>query len=201
GRVMGDGRRAHPSELPQLVPGALPVRVHQVPLRLVAMSDTTPPVPLTLASRADQVFPTLTPEQIARVAAHGRVRRVQRGEVLIEAGEQDQRFFVVTAGHIEVVRPSGATEDLVTVHRRGQFTGEANMISGRRGLLRMRAGESSEVIELDREQLLALVQTDSELSDILMRAFILRRVELIAYGFGDAVLLGSSHAPGTLRIK
>ena len=163
------------------------------------MTDRTPPAPLT--SRLDHVFPTLTPEQIARIAAHGRVRRVQRGEMLIEAGEQDQRFFVVTAGHIEVVRPSGATEDLVTVHRRGQFTGEANMISGRRGLLRMRAGESSEVIELDREQLLALVQTDSELSDILMRAFILRRVELIAYGFGDAVLLGSSHAPGTLRIK
>jgi hypothetical protein len=55
------------------------------------------------------------------------------------------------------------------------------------GLAQIRAGEAGEVIEVEREHLLALVQTDSELSDILMRAFILRRVELIAQGFGDVV--------------
>src|SRR3989475_6876662 len=65
----------------------------------------------------------------------------------------------------------------------------------------MRAGEAGEVIELDREQLLMLVQIDSELSEILMRAFILRRVEMIAHEFGDVVLVGSTHAPGTLRVK
>ena len=165
------------------------------------MSDTTPPVPLTLASRADQVFPTLTPEQIARVAAHGHVRRVEHGEVLLEPGDQNARFFVVTAGHIEVVKPSGDTEEPVTIHRRGQFTGEVSMLSRRRGFVRMRAGEAGEVIELDREQLLMLVQIDSELSEILMRAFILRRVEMIAHEFGDVVLVGSTHAPGTLRVK
>ena len=165
------------------------------------MSDTTPPVPLTLASRADQVFPTLTPEQIARVAAHGHVRRVEHGEVLLEPGDQNPRFFVVTAGHIEVVKPSGDTEEPVTIHRRGQFTGEVSMLSRRRGFVRMRAGEAGEVIELDREQLLMLVQIDSELSEILMRAFILRRVEMIAHEFGDVVLVGSTHAPGTLRVK
>ena len=165
------------------------------------MSDTTPPVPLTLASRADQVFPTLTPEQIARVAAHGHVRRVEHGEVLLEPGDQNPRVFVVTAGHIEVVKPSGDTEEPVTIHRRGQFTGEVSMLSRRRGFVRMRAGEAGEVIELDREQLLMLVQIDSELSEILMRAFILRRVEMIAHEFGDVVLVGSTHAPGTLRVK
>ena len=165
------------------------------------MSDTTPPVPLTLASRADQVFPTLTPEQIARVAAHGHVRRVEHGEVLLEPGDQNPRFFVVTAGHIEVVKPSGDTEEPVTIHRRGQFTGEVSMLSRRRGFVRMRAGKAGEVIELDREQLLMLVQIDSELSEILMRAFILRRVEMIAHEFGDVVLVGSTHAPGTLRVK
>jgi thioredoxin reductase (NADPH) len=165
------------------------------------MTDITPPVPLTLASRVDQVFPTLTSEQIARVAAHGHVRRVQRGEVLLEPGDPNPRFFVVTAGHIEVVKPSDATEEPVTIHRRGQFTGEVSMLSRRRGFVRMRAGEAGEVIELDREQLLTLVQVDSELSEILMRAFILRRVEMIAHGFGDVVLVGSTHAPGTLRVK
>ena len=89
----------------------------------------------------------------------------------------------------------------MAVLRPGQFTGEVTMLSGRRGLVRMRAGEAGAVIEVEREHLLALVQTDSELSEIFMRAFILRRVELIAHGFGDVVLVGSSHSAGTLRIK
>ena len=44
---------------------------------------------------------------------------------------------------------------------------------------------------MDREHLLALVQTDAELSEILMRAFILRRAELIARGLGDVIVIGS----------
>jgi thioredoxin reductase (NADPH) len=110
-------------------------------------------------------------------------------------------FFVVTRGQVEIVRPSGTTETVVAVHGPGQFTGEVNMLSGRRALLGARASESGEVIELEREHVLALVQTDAEISDILMRAFILRRVELIAHGFGDVVLVGSNHCAGTLGVK
>ena len=165
------------------------------------MTDPYLPVPLTLAARVDQVFPTLTPAQIARVAAHGQVRHVQPGEVLIEAGDQVVPFFVVTAGQVDIVQPYGTTETLVAVHRPGQFTGEVNMLSGRRTLVRARASASGEVIQLDRDHLLALVQTDGELSEIFLRAFLLRRVELIAHGIGDVVLVGSSHSPGTLRVK
>jgi len=147
------------------------------------------------------MFPTLTPAQVKRIAAHGKQRSIRSGEVLIEAGARVVPFFVVTAGRVEVVRPSGSTETLVAVHGPGQFTGEVNMLSGRPALVRSRTIESGEVIELDREQLLALVQTDSELSELIMRAFILRRVELIARGFGNVVLLGSNHCAGTLRVK
>src|SRR5207249_2843313 len=75
------------------------------------------------------------------------------------------------------------------------------MLAGRRAMVQIQVREAGELIQLEREQLLGLVQTDSELSEIIMRAFILRRVELIARGYGDAVLLGSTHSPGTLRIK
>jgi thioredoxin reductase (NADPH) len=165
------------------------------------MTDIAPTVLALHGSRQEHIFPTLTAAQIARVAAHGHSRRVQRGEVLVEAGEPIVPFFVVTAGHLEIVRPTGAAEELITVHGPGGFTGEVNMLSGRRSLARARATEPGEVIELDRERLLALVQTDAELSEILMRAFILRRVELIAHGFGDVVLVGSAHCSGTLRVK
>ncbi|MFH0344577.1 MAG: FAD-dependent oxidoreductase [Chromatiales bacterium] len=165
------------------------------------MTDTALPSPLTLSSGGERVFPTLTPAQVKRIAVHGQVRPIRPGEVLVEAGEQVVPFFVVTAGRIEIVRPSGNAETLVAVHGPGQFTGEVNMLSGRPALVRARASESGEVIELDHEHLLALVQTDSELSELIMRAFILRRVELIAHGLGDVAVLGSNHCSGTLRVK
>src|SRR6266850_4001573 len=165
------------------------------------MPETPSPPPLTSEPGTDKLFPTLTPAQVARVSAHGSVRQIRPGEVLFEAGDLGVSFFVVTAGRVELVRPSGTGETPIRALGPGQFTGEAYLLSGRRPLVRALAAESGEVVELTRAHLLALVQTDTELSEILMRAFILRRVELIARGFGDVVLLGSAHSPGTLRIK
>lgn len=165
------------------------------------MTNMTLPAPLTSA-RQEQMFPTLNPAQIERITAHGAVRGVRRGDVLVEAGAQHPPFFVVVSGSLEVVRPNEkGDEELVAVHSPGQFSGEVNMLSGRRGLLRLRARADGDVIQVGRDELLSLVQTDSELSEILMRAFILRRVELIAHGFGDVVFVGSVHCSGTLRIK
>ena len=164
------------------------------------MSAPTP-IPLTLAPREEQVFPKLTAEQIARVAAHGRRRRVQAGEVLIKAGQQHFPFFVVTEGQLEGVSSTGMTEELIRTLDVGQFTGELNLLTGRRGLATIRVTKPGEVIEVKRDDLLALIQTDAELSEIFMKAFILRRVELIDRGFGDVVLLGSSYSAETLRIQ
>ncbi|HZC49561.1 MAG TPA: FAD-dependent oxidoreductase [Nitrososphaeraceae archaeon] len=164
------------------------------------MSNTRRGLPLT-SSRIEKIFPKLTPAQIDRIAAHGRIRSVQPGEVLIEQGDTSVPFFVVITGEVEIVRPFDAYETLVTVHGSSEFTGEVNMLSGRRSFFRARATKPGKVIELDHQQMLTLVQTDAELSDILMRAFILRRVELIAAGVGDIILIGSTHSASTLRIK
>jgi len=147
------------------------------------------------------MYPTLTPSQISRIAAIGRVRNVTAGEVLVEAGERTSRLFVVITGLIQIVQFVDGQERIVATFEPGMFTGEATMLSGRRGIAQIRAGESGEVIEVDRESLLTLVQADSELSDILIRAFILRRVQLIAQGISDVLLAGSIHCAGTLRIK
>ena len=164
------------------------------------MSDERRGLPLT-SSRIEKIFPKLTPAQISRIASYGHTRSVQPGEVLIEQGDTSMPFFVVITGEIEIVRPFGAHETLITIHGNSEFTGDVNMLSGRRSLVRARASRQSELIELDHKDLRRLVQTDAELSDILMRAFILRRVEVIAAGVGDIVLVGSTHSAGTLRIK
>jgi len=129
------------------------------------------------------------------------MRAIQPGEVLVEQGDSAVPFFVVVSGEIEIVRPSGAAETLITIHGPGEFTGEVNMLSGRRTLVRMRATKPGKVIELDRQHMMALIQTDAEIGEILTRAFILRRAELIDAGVGDIVLIGSTNSASTLRIK
>src|SRR5258705_360279 len=166
------------------------------------MSDnkqTTPP--LLPGAKPDEMFPALTLAQQARVAAHGRVRQVEGDETVVEANAEPTKFFVVVTGQLNLLRVSEDREEVLAVCRPGMFTGELNVLSGRRALLRIQTAEASELIEIDREALVALIQTDSELSDIFLRAFILRRLELVARGIGDLVLICSSHALDTLRIK
>lgn len=149
----------------------------------------------------DHVFPTLPPSQVERLRRYGQARHVSRGDILLEPGTSDPHCFVVVTGLIEIVRETRETETLIHTHGPGQFTGEANMLSGRRALVRIRARENSELIDIDRPQLLRLVQTDTEIGEIVTRAFILRRAELIGRGYGDAVLVGSRHCAGTLRVR
>jgi thioredoxin reductase (NADPH) len=164
------------------------------------MSNTRRGLPIT-SSRIEKIFPKLTPAQLSRIAARGHIRSMEGGEVLYEQGHRSAPFFVVISGEVEVVRPSIPVETLVTVYEPGQFTGEVGTLSGRPTLFRVRAAKPGKVIELDRQQMLTLIQTDPELSEILMRAFILRRVELIAAGVGDVVLIGSTYSASTHRIK
>ena len=155
----------------------------------------------TAMDRAAQMFPQLTPAQIDRISRIGHRRDVHAGELFFDVGDQNTRFFVVLAGTIDIVRPIGQREEPVTVHHPGEFTGEINMLSARRSLVRARTPSDGAVIAVERDDLRALVQRDSELSEILMRAFILRRVALMAQDSNDMVLLGSRHSGSTQRIR
>ena len=167
----------------------------------IEMSSPGPITPEPAAERSELAFPTLTPEQVARLESHGHPRSVESGEILVEAGQQTSSFFLVRTGQIDVIQPGADGERVVASFRAGQFTGEINMLSGRRGLGTLRAAMPTEVIEIGRKDLLTLIQTDVQLGEILMRAFILRRVQLIEQGVGGVVVAGSAFCQGTMRVK
>ena len=148
----------------------------------------------------DRMFPVLSPAQIERIAARGKRRRVEPGEVLIRPGERSPHFFVVAQGEVEIVAADGS-EGLIVALGTGMFTGEVSLLSGRSAMVRIQARETVEVIEVDHDRLMALLQGDAELGELLLRAFILRRTELVAKRVSDVVLVGSNHSPGTLRVK
>src|SRR5207248_3137005 len=84
-------------------------------------------------------------------------------DVLINVGDRVVPFFVVISGELQVLRPTGGAESVIVAHHHGQFSGEGNMITGRRALARVRVSEPGELLELDRDQLLTIVQNDAEI--------------------------------------
>jgi thioredoxin reductase (NADPH) len=148
-----------------------------------------------------QAFPALTPAQTDRIRQIAKVRKVVASEILFEPGDTNVPFFVLLSGAMEIIMPGLNGESLIATHGPGEFTGELTMISGRKCLVRGRVTEPGEFLELGGECLRTLIARDAELSEILMKAFILRRVELINSGQGTLVLLGSRHSAQTLRLR
>jgi thioredoxin reductase (NADPH) len=154
-----------------------------------------------LSAPREEVFPSFTDAQIARVDRYGHRRSVAAGEILIEQGEPTMAFFVIVSGEIQATSPSEADKVVATLSGRGQFNGEINTLSGRRAMFRIRASMAGELIQLDRQQMQSLVQADAEIGEIVMRAFIWRRVGFARAGVGDVALIGSVHSSDTLRLK
>ena len=151
--------------------------------------------------RRPQIFPKLNDAQLQRIARYGEQRHARVGEILYDQGTSALGIHVVLSGAVEIVRPGILGEEQITVQRAGEFTGELNVLAGRRSLVTARMIEDGDVLVLDSHGLRRLIQEDSEISELLMRAFILRRVALIAGGSGDATLIGSTHSAATLRIQ
>lgn len=145
-------------------------------------------------AREHQMFPTFTGSQIAiaRRFAGGPEQRFAPGETLYEIGAIDAPAWLVIAGTIEVVRRDGLSgEALVTVHHAGQFSGEVSQLDGRPSIAAGRAGpEGCTALPFDAAHLRALVIGSAELGETIMRALILRRVNLIDEGGSGTILIG-----------
>ena len=161
---------------------------------------STWPVPSALQS-GTQMFPTLTQAQITRVQPYGTLRKTEEGDILFRPGDTTIPFFILISGKLDILQPIFDGERLVTTHGPGAFTGELNMISRQPSLVLGKVSEPGEFLELTPDGMRLLIARDAELSEILMRAFILRRLELVNQKLGDVILLGSRHSADTLRLR
>ena len=147
------------------------------------------------------MFPHLDDSHIERLQPFAGSRHFAAGETIFEQGDANHGVFVVLEGTLEIIGVSGSEETVLRVLNPGTFTGEVNQLSGRRSLVKCRASQESSLLEIERPNLQRMLQTDTELGELFLRAFLLRRVYLISHSVGDALLVGSSHSPDTLRLR
>lgn len=152
--------------------------------------------------RKEQMFPKLSPAMVQRIAAYGQEEFVPAGTMLFQRGQRGADFFLVLQGVIEVFElDKEGQPNVFTIHGARQFSGEMNLFNQRSVLASGRAACDSRVVRVRQDDFRRMVAAEADISEIIMRAFILRRVGLIRQGYGGVVLLGPGHSADTLRLE
>lgn len=153
-------------------------------------------------AREAQIFPRLDWETIGRLLPYGNVETPPAGEILFRQGDRAVDFFVVLDGAVELLDESLIGEPTVfRSYDAGQFTGELHLFSDRALLVSGRAAEGTRVLRISRSSFQRMISTEADIGEMVIRAFILRRVELIADGQGGVTIIGSALAPDVHRLR
>lgn len=136
-------------------------------------------------------FPTLSDSQLERLAAKGQTRQFSDGETVWQVGDRDVSCFVVVSGGIDIWIDHGDRREAVTTHAPGSFTGDVDLLSGSPVVVTGTATGESELIEITSAALKQLVVQDSQLSDVLIAAFLARRALLLnTHSAASLVVIG-----------
>src|SRR6202521_4087756 len=152
--------------------------------------------------RLAQTFPTLTPQEIARMRRFGEVRHYKNDEMLFETGKPGPGMFVLLSGHVAITQRDGLGHFSPVIDQGpGQFLAEIGQLSGRVALVDGHAEGDVETLLIPPDRLRALLVAEADLGERIMRALILRRVSLIQGGVGGPVLIGPSNSGGVIRLQ
>jgi thioredoxin reductase (NADPH) len=152
-------------------------------------------------AREAQTFPQLQPGTAARVAAYGTEELLPKGTLVFERGQRSVDFFFVLEGTIEIFDMIEGEPNVFTIHGERQFTGELDLFNNRQILVSGRTGMDSRVVRIRRADFHRMVTAEPDIGEIIMRAFILRRIGLIKHAQGGVVLIGSGRAADILRLQ
>ncbi|MEZ0310955.1 MAG: FAD-dependent oxidoreductase [Myxococcota bacterium] len=162
------------------------------------------PVPPGMESRLPQMFPVFDARQMEAARRFGgEPTHYAAGEQVAALGSHGAGMYLILEGTLDVVRRDAlGTESLVVSHSPGQFSGELNHLSGRASLAALRAGpEGCQVVPYTSAQARGLIIGNAQLGEIIMRAFILRRVALIQGAAGGTVLIGHARDPEVAKLE
>jgi thioredoxin reductase (NADPH) len=152
--------------------------------------------------REAQTFPRLNDDMARRIAAYGIEEQVSPQVMLFERGQRGVDFFFVLEGRVEVFDTDVCEKpQIIRTHQPGEFTGELDQFNNRRILVSARSLDVGRVVRVKRADFRRLVTGEPDIGELIMRAFILRRVGLIRHGQVGVDLVGPAHGGDTLRLQ
>ena len=153
-------------------------------------------------ARMAQVNPVLAAEQIERIAAFGAKEVVPSDSWLFRRGQRGRDFAVVLSGSIEIFDlDDHGNERVIMVHGPGQFTGELDLFTDHPILVSARTGTDARLVRVPRAEFHRMLAAEPDIAEIVIRAYILRRVALVRHSLAGVIVVGAAHSADTLRVQ
>ncbi|MGH8866190.1 MAG: FAD-dependent oxidoreductase, partial [Burkholderiales bacterium] len=152
-------------------------------------------------NRDPTAFPKLDDAQITALGKFATLKPFKAGETLFAVGERDFKFFIVKSGEVAIVDHSSGQDEIVTIHEPREFTGDVDMLTGRPVLVSAIARTACEAYEISAADLRRILNEMPTVSDVLLRAFLMRRQLLEESGFTGVRVVGSRYSRDTHRIR
>ncbi|MGO4331208.1 FAD-dependent oxidoreductase [Cupriavidus sp. 2TAF22] len=146
--------------------------------------------------RYQQMFPVLGEEEVDRVRRFGSPCHHARGEMLYSAGSICPGVFVVLSGKVRIVTRDGLSHMRIlhTYTQRGEFTSDITQLSSKQAVVDAHVIEDVEAVLIRPDDLSAMMISEADLGEKIMRALILRRVLAIERGRGVVIVGTPSNA-------
>ncbi len=153
-----------------------------------------------MTSKTSKIFPKLSSSQIDYLRRQGKELEFKMGDVLIEDGKKNYDFFVIVEGKVDILDPYNR-DKLITTHESGEFTGDSDMLSERASIFTAVAQTNGSAIKISQMDFKQIISKNSDLNDLFIRAFILRRADLLEKHPGGMTLVGSRFSPESFKIR
>jgi thioredoxin reductase (NADPH) len=148
----------------------------------------------------DGAFPRLSEQQIARISPYGERRTVRPGDRLLVEGEPTNEFFVILEGKVAMVEENDGEQRLVRVHGPRRFLGELGLLEGQPAVLSAVVRTPGEVLAVSAAHLRRLVTHDPILGELILKAYLIRRGQLVGLGAGFRII-GSCLSGDTWKLR
>ena len=147
-------------------------------------------------------FPSLTDDQLARIATYGSELRVEAGDLLFTPNDPDYDFFALIDASVRIVHRGSGEEHVVAIHGPGRFLGDLGLMTGAKPILTGEVERGGRLVRVSHAAFRRLLDGEVDLSRIIVDAFLARRARL-QQGEGARLLriIGSRFMPEALRLR
>ncbi len=121
------------------------------------------------------VFARLTPRTLTEVADQMVAERHPAGAVIVRQGDPGDKFYVIRNGSVEVIVEDGGKRRTVATLGRGNFFGEAALLTGAPRNATVVAKEELEVYTLGKEQFEAVLRASATFEEEIRKALFERQ--------------------------
>ena len=148
----------------------------------------------------DPRFPLLTQKQINILKEFGTEVAFEYETAIFKVGDNAYDFYVVLDGDICVKDPLNENLIMVT-HGINEFTGDNTMLSDRSIPFSAYASKGSTLLKIKPEILRDVISKHSDISDVLLGAFIQRQETMLREFVGGIKVIGSEKSKETYTIR